>query len=116
MPLSIQVSDGSPGTVRIALDGSLDSETTPELEKTLRSVAERMPRIAFDLQRLEFISSAGLRAIFATVKRQKAHGGEVALSNMSPGVRKVFEIVKALPDMRVFSSTEELDAYLAKFQ
>lgn len=116
MPISIQVSDGGHGTVRVALDGSLDSDTTPELETTLASLAERMPLILFDMQRLEFISSAGLRAIFATVKRQKTHGGEVALSNMSPGVRKVFEIVKALPDMRVFTSTEELDNYLAKFQ
>jgi len=68
------------------------------------------------MEHLRFISSAGLRIVFSTLKKQKAKGGKVAVSNMNPGVKKVFKIVKALPDFSVFANTQEMDDYLAKFQ
>jgi len=98
------------------LNGSLDSNTAPQLKSAISGMDESIRLVAFDMQDLEFISSAGLRVIFSTLKQQKKKGGRVALSNMGPGVKKVFEIVKALPDFSVFANTQELDDYLAKFQ
>ncbi len=114
MPLEITILPATPTEARLLLNGSLDSETAPELERSLDLVTAKT--IIFNMKDLSFISSAGLRVIFATLKRQKAAGGKVAVCNMSPGVKKVFEIVKALPDLNIFSSTEELDEYLASFQ
>jgi anti-sigma B factor antagonist len=114
MPLTIEVNEPKPGTARVALTGSLDTDTAPQLEKSLAALQSNV--IAFDMTNLAFISSAGLRVIFATAKRQRAKGGQIGMSNLRPGVRKVFEIVKALPDMNVFASEKEMDAYLATFQ
>ena len=114
MPLTIDVQETQPGTARVALAGSLDSETAPQLEKAMAALNANV--VAFDMTNLAFISSAGLRIIFATAKRQRAKGGQIGMSNLRPGVRKVFEIVKALPDMNVFASEKEMDAYLASFQ
>ena len=114
MPLDIDVNESKPGTARVALTGSLDSETAPQLEKAMAALNANV--IAFDMTNLAFISSAGLRIIFAAAKRQRAKGGQIGMSNLRPGVRKVFEIVKALPDMNVFASEKEMDAYLASFQ
>ena len=114
MPLDIDVSQSKPGTARVALTGSLDSETAPRLEKAMAALDANV--IAFDMTNLAFISSAGLRVIFAAAKRQRAKGGQIGMSNLRPGVRKVFEIVKALPDMNVFASEKEMDEYLASFQ
>ena len=114
MPLDIDTNESKPGTARVALTGSLDSETAPQLEKAMAALNANV--IAFDMANLAFISSAGLRIIFATAKRQRAKGGQIGMSNLRPGVRKVFEIVKALPDMNVFASEKEMDAYLASFQ
>ena len=116
MPLNVVVNQDKPGTALVSLTGSLDSETAPQLEKALVGIFGTVSVVAFDMKNLAFISSAGLRVIFVTAKRQKAKGGQVGLSNMSPGVRKVFDIVKALPDMAVFANEKEMDAYLAKFQ
>lgn len=38
------------------------------------------------------------------------------VSNPQPQIRKVFDMVKAVPLSDVFASTEELDAYLAAMQ
>ena len=114
MPLDIDVNETKPGNARVALTGSLDSESAPQLEKELSALNANV--IAFDMTNLAFISSAGLRVIFAAAKRQRAKGGQIGMSNLRPGVRKVFEIVKALPDMNVFASEKEMDAYLASFQ
>ena len=54
--------------------------------------------------------------IFAALKRQDAKGGKLVAGNLSPGVRNVFEIVKALPRIEVFASAREMDDYLANFQ
>ena len=114
MPLTIEVNEAKPGTARVALTGSLDTDTAPQLDKALAALNTNV--IAFDMTNLAFISSAGLRVIFAAAKRQRAKGGQIGMSNLRPGVRKVFEIVKALPDMNVFASEKEMDDYLAKFQ
>jgi anti-sigma B factor antagonist len=114
MPLTIDVNHTTPGTARVVLTGSLDSETAPQLEKAMGALDDNV--VAFDMTNLAFISSAGLRVIFATAKRQRAKGGQIGMSGLRPGVRKVFEIVKALPDMNVFASEKEMDEYLARFQ
>ena len=114
MPLDIDVNETKPGSAHVALTGSLDSESAPQLEKALSTLDANV--IAFDMTNLAFISSAGLRVVFAAAKRQRAKGGQIGMSNLRPGVRKVFEIVKALPDMNVFASEKEMDAYLASFQ
>lgn len=117
MSLTINTNEQTQTTLKLALVGALDSETYPLLEKTLgEKLTESTKLVAFDLCDLEFISSAGLRVFFSTVKKLKARGGKVAVSNMQPGVKKVFEIVKALPDLSVFASVSELDDYLASFQ
>ena len=114
MPLEIKSLPTAGAEVRFILSGSLDSETAPELERALEPITAST--IIFDLKELSFISSAGLRVIFATLKRQKASGGKIAICGMSSGVKKVFEIVKALPDLNIFASTQEMDDYLASFQ
>ena len=116
MPLKIDVAPGKAGIARFALDGSLDSETAPALEKALAAVDAAVPLIVLDLEKLAYISSAGLRVIFAAHKRQGAKGGDLVMSNMSASVRKVFDIVRALPTLSVFASVDEMDEYLANFQ
>ncbi len=116
MALKIDHAAGKPGIAHVSLAGSLDSETAPQLEKAFGAIDASAVLVVLDMKELAFISSAGLRVIFAALKRQEAKGGELVISNMSAGVKKVFEIVKALPSLNVFASVEEMDNYLAHFQ
>lgn len=116
MSLKIDVVADKPAIARVLLTGSLDSDTAPQLESALAGVDSRVLLIVLDMEGLTFISSAGLRVVFAALKRQQSKGGELVFTNMGPGIKKVFEIVKALPSLNVFASLDEMDEYLAEFQ
>jgi anti-anti-sigma factor len=83
MPLHISIQSAGgrdAGTVTVALTGSLDTATAPELEKQLAPVLAGSARdIVFDLAQLTFISSAGLRVFALTRKTLKERGGQGVL-------------------------------------
>ena len=103
--------------LRASLDGSLDGATAPTLDAELTArLRPGMILVLLDMKRLDYISSAGLRVVFKTAKTLRASGGSIALANRQPQIVKVFEIVKALPDLRVFKNDEEMDDYLRAMQ
>ena len=114
MALKIDVVPGNTGVARVLVTGRLDSETAPQLESALGGVDTLL--VVLDMEGLSFISSAGLRVIFASQKRQQAKGGDLVFTNMGPGIKRVFEIVNVLPSLNVFASMDEMDEYLATFQ
>ena len=116
MPLTITSEPGQ-GFVTIRPAGSLDSNTYSQLEEHVADIIKQKPRaLVFDMKDLHYISSAGVRVILVTQKTMKAAGGEMALTNLQPQIRKVFEIIMALPSMNVFQDVAELDRYLTGIQ
>jgi anti-sigma B factor antagonist len=115
--LEIQVRHPASGVITVALAGSLDTVTAPDLERELSPVlAGGGKDLVFDLARLRFISSAGLR-VFSMVRKQlKVRGGQASFINMQPQIHEVFEIIKALPGVAVFKNVAEFDSYLAAQQ
>ena len=59
----------------IALEGRLDTNTTPDLEKELKESTEGINELILDLEKLEYISSAGLRVLLAAQKTMAKKGG-----------------------------------------
>jgi anti-sigma B factor antagonist len=121
MPLEIKiqkdVSAQSPGAVTVKLTGSLDTATAPELERQLAPVlAGAVKDLIFDLAELKFISSAGLRVFSIARKQLKERGGQASFVHMQPQIKEVFEIMKSLPGVAVFTDIAELDRYLTARQ
>jgi len=117
MELKVYTTEKQPGTFVIALIGSLDSNTNFQLAGRLDEVLASSPQtVIYDMQGLEYISSAGIREILRTIKALKPSGGKVLMTRMSSQIKKVFEIVRALPAQQIFASIEELDDYLDKMQ
>jgi len=107
---------GPKRTCRLA--GHLDTHTyqraDSELEPVLADPAVNL--LVLDLSDLEYISSAGLRTVFRARKSLGSRGGKVLVANPQPQIRKVFDLVKAVPFSEIFSSTAEADAYLDAMQ
>jgi len=116
MSLKIFVDSSDPST--IALAGRLDSTTAPELDAVLDRALRGggKARMVFDLSQLEYISSAGIRCLIRARKAIEPGGGKVAVVNPQPAVRKVLDIVKAIPHGGIFKDTAELDEYLDAMQ
>ncbi len=119
MSLDIRIDNIHPTRTTVALSGKLDAATYLDFDKRIDPVLALVPHggmLAIDLAGLDYISSAGLRSVLRARKTMKAKGGHSLIVNTQPQVRKVFDIVKAVPVNEVFSSVAELDAYLDKMQ
>src|SRR5262245_37085012 len=117
MALNVRVTQDRSYARTFHLDGRLDSETVALLDNELRNLADSaVDVVVFDLAGLEYISSAGLRSIFATRRTLAARSGRIVLLNARPQVQKVFDIVRATDLAAVFTSVEELDRYLDAMQ
>lgn len=105
------------GIYFLHLSGSLDTGTFQDLEKKVEEVLEVIPKaIVLDMKELDYISSMGVRAVLKARKGVQMQGGKLALVNVQPGVKKVFEIINALPSQRIFTNLQELDSYLDQMQ
>jgi anti-anti-sigma factor len=118
MDLTTTVSvDQENSVARVSLDGALNTDTAPAFEQRLQGVIDAGHElVVLDMKDLDYISSAGLRVIFKAAKQAKASGRSLAAANRKPHIDKVFEILKALPDMAVFANEAELDDYLEAMQ
>jgi anti-anti-sigma factor len=117
MALTISIADSRPGTKTVALDGRLDSESAEALDRSLEELWQSpFDVLVFDLERLSYISSLGLRSLFRAQKEMGRRQGGSLFLKPQPTVRKVFDIAMAVDLASVFASPEELDAYLDSMQ
>ena len=117
MSLTVDVQPAKAGHQRVAVGGSLDTYTFGEFDTALAPVlSSDIKALVLDLAELTYISSAGIRSIFKCRKALSGRGGKVLVANAQPPIRKVFDVVRAVPMTEIFSSMEEADAYLDVMQ
>lgn len=75
----------------IALEGRLDTVTSPELEKELKASIAGVETLVFDFEKLEYISSAGLRVLLSAQKIMNRQG-EMSICNVNETIMEVFEV------------------------
>ena len=72
--------------------GRLDTLTSPELDKAIKPLIEPGAVIVFDCEKMDYISSSGLRVILSTHKQLAASRGRFIVRNLNPEVRTVFDM------------------------
>ena len=75
----------------IALEGRLDTTTAPELEKALKESLDGMAALTLDLEKLDYISSAGLRVLLSAHKAMAGKNG-MTVKHVNEIVGEVFEV------------------------
>jgi anti-sigma B factor antagonist len=117
MSLQVSITTGQEGSYLITLGGRLDTNTYLDLEERIGPVLKSSPRLlVFDLEKLEYISSMGIKSLVTARKAVKSQDGHVVLINPQPQIRKVFDIVSALPREAIFSSRQEADRFFDMVQ
>ncbi|MBD7923719.1 STAS domain-containing protein [Xanthomonas sp. CFBP 8703] len=115
--LSLQIDPTQDRRQRITLSGRLDTHTYQALDEALAPLlATQITTLVLDLSHLDYISSAGIRSIFKARKVLATRDGRVLVVNPQPQIRKVFDVVKAVPLNEIFTSVQELDDYLDEMQ
>jgi anti-anti-sigma factor len=106
-----------PGVVVVSPIGAINADTHGILEEKVDEILANPPDvILFDMEFADYISSAGIRVLLKTKKAMKATNGRMVFMNLQPQIQKVFDILKAIPSLKVFASIEELDEYLDLMQ
>lgn len=81
------------GVEVLHLTGRFDGSSANDAQKVLLSKADFTPlRIVLNLAGIEVITSAGLRAILALVKKVEVNAGKLVVTGLSASTREIFEI------------------------
>ena len=75
----------------VAVDGRIDTNTAPQLEAELKNQLEGIDKLVFDLEKLQYISSAGLRVLLSTQKVMMKQG-EMILKKVPAAIMDIFEV------------------------
>jgi anti-anti-sigma factor len=117
MSLKVNVDQNRTGVITVSPIGSIDARTYSVLEEKVDSILNQTPDvIIFDMEFLDYLNSMGVRVLLKTKKQMQKQNGKVIFMKLQPQIKKVFDILNALPSMQVFASIEELDRYLDAMQ
>jgi len=78
-------------TLTVALEGRLDTMTSPDLEAELNKSLDGVEHLIFDMSGLDYISSAGLR-ILLSAQKIMARKGDMKLIHVNEIVQEVFDV------------------------
>ncbi|HET9523780.1 MAG TPA: STAS domain-containing protein [Terrimicrobiaceae bacterium] len=104
----------SDGNLRIlAVSGRLDSQSRKDLRDTIQSLleGENSGDVLVDLERLDYMASAGFRELFLAGRQVSRQGGRLAVCSLRGEVKRVFELACFDTAYPVFDTRHEALAY-----
>lgn len=88
--------------------GRVDSETAPALEDALTQLLQNNKnKIVLNLQDVNYMSSAGLRAMVKAYQSANKSGGDVRLAAVSEPIEVILRTVGMMQMFKMFSTSEE---------
>lgn len=77
----------------VTVTGRIDSNNAPQFDAILKDITDRgRHNVVLDMQGVDYISSAGLRAIVSLLRETKKHRGDVRLAAPSTRVSEVLKL------------------------
>ena len=117
MAFTVRLEQRSSSAVTFILSGKIDTAAAEKLDREINPALTGPVRTTvFDMEAVGLITSAGVGVLMKAKTRLTRKGGDVAMMNVPPQIKKVFEIIRMLPALNVFESVRELDDYLTRIQ
>lgn len=79
------------GKLLLALEGRLDTVTSQELERELIGSMEGVGELTLDFEKLDHLSSAGLRVLLIAQKTMAGKGGRMKVVHVNDVIMDIFE-------------------------
>ncbi|HET9908830.1 MAG TPA: STAS domain-containing protein [Anaerolineales bacterium] len=88
--------------------GRVDSDTAPELDDALtKLLQDNKNKIVLNLQAVDYMSSAGLRAMVKAYQNAKKSGGDVRLASVSTPVEVILRTVGMMQMLQMYPTDQE---------
>jgi anti-sigma B factor antagonist len=95
----------------MSVKGRVDSSTAPELESALTNLLDsNRNKIVLNLEAVDYLSSAGLRALVKALKDAQRSGGDLRLASVSEPIEVILRTVGMMRMFKLFSTSEEAAA------
>ena len=78
-------------TLTVSVEGRVDTMTAPALESALKESIDGVETLILDFEKVEYISSAGLRVLLSMQKIMNKQG-EMEVHNVNDMVMEIFEV------------------------
>ena len=94
--------------IAVHITGSVDGHTAEDLQRVLSGEVEAGHHsLVADFGEVDYMSSAGLRVLLATLKQTRSRGGDLRLAGPNPEVRKVLDLSGFTAILRVFDTVDD---------
>ena len=92
----------------VKVKGRVDSETAPELDDALTKLLQaNRNQIVLNLQGVDYMSSAGLRAIVKAYQAVQKGGGNLRLASVSTPVEVILRTVGMMQMLQMYPTEQE---------
>ncbi|MCX8029553.1 MAG: STAS domain-containing protein [Brevinematales bacterium] len=94
--------------VIVYLEGRIDVQAALELEKQMSEIFNtNINKVIFDFQKVQHLSSSGIRVLISSLRRTTANKGGVKLSNVDQQIRKILKLVELENLFSYYDSVED---------
>lgn len=76
----------------LKVEGRIDTNTSKEFQSELLLALQKQNEVIADLKEVDYVSSAGLRAMLIAYKTAESKKGSFILRNLQNGVREVLDM------------------------
>ena len=91
----------------VNVEGFLDSSTFPELQEFLEELIQKQTyRIVVNLEKLDYISSAGIGVLMGMLQEVRGNEGDLKLINMSSKIRNLFDMLGFSQIIRIYDDSK----------
>ena len=95
-------------TTVVSVAGSVDALTVDQLTGALTGqIGSGHRQLVIDLSQVDFMSSAGLRAVLAALKESRLHGGDLRLAGARPGVERTLKMSGVMNILKAYPALDE---------
>jgi anti-anti-sigma factor len=95
------------GATVLTVGGRIDSETAPAFDAELTKAIGSNSKLVLDLKGVEYMSSAGLRAVIKASQAVEKGGGAIKLASVPEEIASVMYTVGLNQKLGSFASVEE---------
>ena len=79
-------------TLTVAIEGRIDTQTAPELEKEIKGAIDNVTDVVLDFNEVSYISSAVLRTVLSAQNWMDAKNGTMVLRGCNKNILGVFKV------------------------
>jgi len=109
----VEVGERRDGDILILLPvGRIDNDTSPAFQARLLASLTSAAAVLIDFSGVDYISSAGLRALMMGSRQAKAVKGRLAVASLGPVVKEIFDISRFSLVVQVYQTSAEALAAL----